>query len=75
MISAEELRNRLKLNSKEECFQDSELQWFDHLERMEENNWSSIHKTFKISGSFPREGSRKLWSEEIRNRQKEKEVR
>ena len=31
---------------------DRRLQWFGHLERMEENGWLSKHRTFKISGSL-----------------------
>ena len=40
-ISAEELRTKLKFNSMNECLQDKRLQWFGHLERLEENAWSS----------------------------------
>lgn len=36
-ISAEELGTRLKLNSMKKCLQDKRLQWFGHLESMEEN--------------------------------------
>ena len=50
--SAEQLRTRRKLNSTKQCLQDRGLQWFGHLERMEENAWSSKCTTFKVSGSF-----------------------
>ena len=50
--SAEELRTRLKLNSTKQCLQDRGLQWLGHLERIEENAWSSKYTTFKVSGSF-----------------------
>ena len=50
--SEEELRTRLKLNSTKKCLQDRGLQWFGHLEGMEENAWSSKCTTFKVSGSF-----------------------
>ena len=35
--SAEQLRTRRKLNSTKQRLQDRGLQWFGHLERMEEN--------------------------------------
>ena len=36
-IFEDELRTRLKLNSVRECAQDRRLQWFGHVERMEES--------------------------------------
>ena len=39
-ISTEEFWTRLKLKSMRECLQDRRLQWFGHLERMEENTLS-----------------------------------
>ena len=40
-ISTEELRTRPKLKSMRECLQDRRLQWFGHLETLEENAWSN----------------------------------
>ena len=51
-ISSEELRNTLELNSMRECLQDRRLQWFGHLERMEEIVLSGKCRTFMISGTF-----------------------
>ena len=48
-ISAEELRTRLKLKSMSKCVQDRRLEWFGHLERMEESAWSSKCRTFQVS--------------------------
>ena len=45
--------DRLKLDSMRRDLLDRRLQWFGHLERMEENGWLSKHRTFKISGSLP----------------------
>ena len=53
-ISLEKFRNRLKLNSMRECLQDTRLQWFDQLERMEKNAWLSKYRSFKVRGTFPR---------------------
>ena len=36
-IFEEELRTKLKLRSMGQCLQDRKLQWFGHLERMEES--------------------------------------
>ena len=47
-------RTRLKFNSTRECSQDRRLHWLSHRERMEENAWSSICRTFKVGGSFSR---------------------
>ena len=55
-ISPEELGTRVKLM---ECLQNWRVQWFGHLEIMEENSWSTECWTFKGSGSFPREWLRK----------------
>ena len=41
---------------------------------MEESAWSSTCKTCTVSGSFPRERSRKTWSEVIRSDLKERRV-
>ena len=54
-ISTKEIRIRLKLKSMRKCLQDKKrLQWPDHLERMEESDWSSKCKTFDVSSSFHR---------------------
>ena len=42
-ISAVELRSKLKLNSIQECLQDRRLQWFGHLEGIEENMCSNAN--------------------------------
>ena len=52
-ISAEELRTRVKLKSMRECLQGRRLQWFCHLETVEE--------------SFPRGRPSKAWNVVIRN--------
>ena len=72
--STEELKTRLKLKSVRELLQDRKLQWFGHLERMEERACSSTCRNFKISGSFPRGRPRNTWSEVIRTDLKEKKV-
>ena len=48
--------------------QDRKLQWFGHLERIEE-------KTYKVSGRFPRRPPTKTWNVLIRNDLKERKVR
>ena len=53
-ISIEDLKTRLKLKSRGECLQDTRLQWFGDLERMDDSAWSSKCRTFKVSGDFPR---------------------
>ena len=73
-ISAEELKIRLKLKSIRECLQDKRLQWFGHLERMEESAWSSKCKTFEVSGIFPRGRPRKTWHEIVKKDPKERKV-
>ena len=65
-IYVEESRARLKLESLGECLQGERLQWFGHLERMEDSGFSSKCRTFKISGSFPRRWPRKTWNEVVR---------
>ena len=47
-ISAGELKNRLKLNRIREYLGDRRLQWFSHLERTEENAWSSNYKLMHV---------------------------
>ena len=59
-ISAEELRTRLKWKSMRECLQDR-MQWFGHLEGMEESAWSCKCRIFKASGTFHRRRPRKTW--------------
>lgn len=66
-ISAEERKTRMKSDSARECLQDIGLRWFGHLERVEENAWSSECKTFKVTRSFAREQPRKIWKNVIRN--------
>ena len=34
---------------------------------MEESAWSNTCRTFKVSGSLPRERPKKTWNEEIRS--------
>ena len=53
-IAAEELRTWLNLKSMRECLQDRTLQLFGHLERIEQNAWSSKCRTFNGNGSFPK---------------------
>ena len=48
------LRIRLKLKNIREYLRDRRLQWFGHVEKMEESAWSSKRRIFKISGSFTR---------------------
>ena len=48
MISPEEPRSRLKLKSIREYLQDRILQWFGHLERIEECTSSSKYRNFKV---------------------------
>ena len=48
---------RLKVKSTRECLQDRRLQFFGHVERVEESTWSSKRRkrrTFKVIGSFSR---------------------
>ena len=45
-----------------------------HEERMKESAWSSIYRTFKVSGSLPIGRSRKTWNEVIKSDPKEKKV-
>ena len=66
-ISAEELRTRLKLKNMREYLWDRKLQWFGHLESMEESAWSSKCRTFKSSGSFLSGQPGKTWNEVIRS--------
>ena len=47
-ISAKELKTRLKLNDMMKCMQDGILQWFGHLERMEDNAWSSKREPSRL---------------------------
>ena len=47
-ISAGKLKNRLKLNRMREYLGDRRLQWFSHLERTEENAWSSNYKLMDV---------------------------
>ena len=70
--SAGELRSRLKLKKMREFSQD---RGFGHLERTEQNAWSSKCRTFKARGSFPRGRARKTWNEIIRSDLKERKVR
>ena len=73
-ISAEEFRTRLKFKSMRECLHDRRLQWFSHLERMEESVWSSKCRTFKVRGSFPKGRPRKTWNTVFRSDLKESKV-
>ena len=66
-ISTEDLKTRLKLKSRGECLQDTRLQWFGYLERMDDSAWSSKCRTFKVSGDFPRWQARKTWRKVIRS--------
>ena len=56
--------------------QDRTLQWFGHLESMEEIALSSKYRTFKVNGNFPtRERPRKTQNEVIISDLKERKVR
>ena len=46
-----------------ERLQGRRLQWFCHLERMEESAWFSICRSLKITDSFPRERPKKTRNE------------
>ena len=65
-IVAEGIRTRLELKNMKECLQDRKLQWFGHLERMEESARFDKGTTFKVSSSFPRGLLRKTWPEVFR---------
>ena len=41
---------------------------------MKESAWSSLYRTFKVSGSLPTGRSRKTWNEVIKSDPKEKKV-
>ena len=62
------------MNRIREYFQGRSLQWFGHLERMEENAWSIKCRNVRVSESFPRGRSRKTWNEVIRSDLKEMKV-
>ena len=64
-ISSEELKTRLKLKSTRECLHGRRLQWFGHLERMEESAWFSKCRIF--SSSIHRGRPRKICNEVIRS--------
>ena len=66
-MSPQEFKTRLKLSNLRGCLQDRRQHWFDHLERMEENAWSSKCSTFIVRHSFPRGRPRKTWNEVIRS--------
>ena len=68
------LRVRLKLKNMREYLHDRSLQWFGHVEKMEESAWSSKRRIFKINGSFCRGQLRKTWNEVIRSNLKEGKV-
>ena len=54
--------------------EDRRLQWFGHLERMEESAGSIKCRTFKVSHSFLRVRPRRKWNEVIRSDLKENKV-
>ena len=47
---------------------------FRHLGRIEEDNWCSKYRTFKVSGSFPRGRPQKTQNEVIRSDFKDQQV-
>ena len=55
------------MNTMREYLQNLRLPWFGHLERMEENAWSSTSRTFVVGDNFTKEWLRKTWSKIIRN--------
>ena len=56
-----------QMNAMREYLQNLRLPWFGHLERMEENAWSSTSRTFVVGDNFTKEWLRKTWSKIIRN--------
>ena len=66
-----ELKTRLKLKSMRERLQDRRLQWFGHIERIEESAWSSKCRTVYVSGGFLRGRPKEIWNEVIRSGLKE----
>lgn len=73
-ISVDQLRSSLKLKNIGECLKSRRLQWFAHLEKMEESAWSSKCRIFKISCSFLRRRPKETWNDVIRSGLKEKKV-
>lgn len=72
-ISAENLRSRPKMNGMNKCLQDRKLQWFGHMERMEQDVWFS-KSTFKVSGSFSKRRPRQTQVNMKWGNQSEKKV-
>lgn len=57
-----------------QCLLNKRLQWFGHLERMEQNVWSRKYWTFTVSGNFFKGQPRKTWKKVIRSDLKESKV-
>ena len=71
-ISAEELNTRIKLKSMMLYLPDRRLQWFSHLEQIENRAWLRKYRTVKVGNSFPRKQFRKTGNEVIKSDLKEK---
>ena len=58
-ISVEELKARLNLNSVKESLQDRRLKQFGHLERREDNAWSSKVEHSGLVVAYPEDNREK----------------
>ena len=48
MVFVVEFKYTLQMNTKRECLQDRQLQWFSYLQRAEEGFWHSKHGKMRL---------------------------
>ena len=65
-IPSHDLRNRLSLSSIQECVQIKRLEWFGHLERMEDTAWANKCRDLQINGRTGRGRPKTTWNEVVK---------
>ena len=66
-IPMSDLRTRMGFSSIENVIKYNCLEWFGHLQRMDEEKWPRKVLDFEVNGSYPQGRLRKKWFGNIRN--------
>ena len=73
-IQSSDLRKRLGIQCIRDEIQRKRLQWFGHLERMDENDWPSKCRRITLDGVLPKGRPKKTWNELVRKDLQEKNI-
>ena len=73
-IPSSEIRSRLKLLSIRESVKLRRLEWFGHVERMDERTWASRCRYIEIEGNIPKGRPKLTWNQLIKKDLKDKNL-